>query len=89
MYVDSCFYERLFHYFSSLPPEMQVESDCLTELPSLAHTQLVCLDLVTPQIAALPPLPSTLLQRAAASQEELEAWFREAKRLGVGMVIPE
>ena len=60
-------------------PEMQVESDRLAELPSLAHTQLVYLDLVTPQLAALPPLPDTLLQRAAASQEELEARFRDAK----------
>ena len=59
---------------------MQVERDFLAELPSLAHTQLVYLDLVTPQLAALPPLPSTLLQRAAASQEELEARFREAKK---------
>ena len=66
---------------------MQVESDCLAELPSLAHTQLVYLDLVTPQLAVLPPLPSTLLQRAAASQEELEERFREAKRLIIGTVI--
>ena len=58
---------------------MQVKSNCLTELPSLAHTQLVYLDLVTPQLAALPPLPDTLLQRAAASQEKLEARFRKAK----------
>ena len=58
---------------------MQIWSDCIAELPSLAHTQLVCLGLLTPQLAALPPLPSTLLQRAATSQEELEARFREAK----------
>ena len=68
---------------------MQVKSAGLAELPSLAHTQLVYLDLATPHLAALPPLPSTLLQRAAASQEELEARFREAKRLGTCMYIPE
>ena len=58
---------------------MQVESDRLTELPSLAHTQLVYLYLATPHLAALPPLPSILLQCAEACQEELEARFREAQ----------